>query len=159
MVKLKETINKKEHEFTKKIIATNSLDSLINKCELDYRPTRLSTLTDLQEKLNSCFIANLFMDDEFLAINICSHFYTEDNSHIFGLELLATDKPCAHCGDIVTHWYGIKINAKSISIGYFNCNNFELVNDSSYVGEPVLEIKELILNRYPYLINSSIHLL
>ena len=140
-----EVLREKEKDF-KKALTGVSLEELTEKLEIPCAVSFFESLTLIKKRLWSMFVDSLLKDSDFLEIKIIDHFHREDGTHVFCMELLDEYVPRECCEDIITEWSAITFNPErmELGLGVQKCHVFENVEDSSYRGNSVYEVKALI---------------
>ncbi len=131
-----ETLKKKQHEFMAEHTDKPLLDMLL---DLNLGLLELDNLDKLRQKLYYKFVASLLDDEEFLSLEIISHFSDDDGTHIFGLaEAVAYPNGCED--DKFTLWLALIISVSdgiTVSLDLFRLYGVDSVKDSNYTGKSI----------------------
>lgn len=143
-----ELLEQKEKDFMERYTYL-TLEEIMEELEIPYEVPFFESMNLVRNKLWRIFVVDLLEDSDFLDVNVISHFYRDDGTHVFGIDLLDIHEPCECCGDVVTDWLAITVNTDrmELGLGCQECHDYEIVEDSSYSGNSVYEVKALI-DRY-----------
>ena len=140
-----ELLKNKEREFMERY-GYLTLEELMCDLEIPYEQSLFTSLKIVKESLWNIFVDELLEDSDFQNAKVISHFHRNDGTHVFGIKLLDNEIICKHCGEFVSEWVAITFNAEKmeVGIGCQKCHDYEIVQDSSYRGNNIYEVKALI---------------